>query len=307
MKLTFAHMSIAVMCEWFGITRQAYYQHHRNCQNASVEHAIVLQEVNKIRSQHPRLGARKLHLKLQDILNFHNIKIGRDKFFELLRENKLLVRKHRNRLKTTHSHHWMKKYPNLIHDLTPQSPNHIWASDITYWKIQDRHVYISFITDLYSHKIVGYHVAETLDSVQTLRALKMALTGLLKEPSSPFQLIHHSDRGAQYCEQNYVKLLRKYNIRISMTENGDPLENAEAERLNGIIKQEYLDHYRVKSIKDASEKLAMAVMLYNNDRPHMSIGNHYPAIVHKETMETKKLWRNYYIKKPILVKQIQDH
>jgi putative transposase len=154
---------------------------------------------------------------------------------------------------------------------------------------------------------VGYHVAETLDSVQTLRALKMALTGFLKEPSSPFQLIHHSDRGSQYCEQNYVKLLRKYNIRISMTENGDPLENAEAERLNGIIKHEYLDHYRVKNIKDASEKLAMAVMLYNNDRPHMSIGNHYPAIVHKETIETKKLWKNYYIKKPILVNQIQDH
>ena len=295
------------MCEWFGITRQAYYQHQRSCKDASIENEIVLQEVIHIRQQHPSLGTRKLHLKLQEVLRIHKIKLGRDKLFELLSDNKMLVRKHKNRHKTTHSHHWMKKYPNLIRGLNPQSPNQIWASDITYWKLKEGHVYISLITDLYSHKIVGYHVAETLDSIQTRRALKMALTGLMREPSNPFQLIHHSDRGAQYCEQNYVKLLKKYKIQISMTENGDPLENAVAERINGILKLEYLYHYQVKNIKNASEKLAIAVDLYNNDRPHMSIGNQYPETVHKNSLETNKLWKNYYIKKPILVNQIQDH
>ena len=232
--------------------------------------------------------------------------MGRDALFYLLSANHLLVRKRKRRIQTTQSFHWLRKYPNLIREFTPTAPNQLWVSDITYWKIETGYVYISFITDAYSHKIVGCHVAETLESVETIQALKMALSGLLKEPESHFQLIHHSDRGVQYCHHKYVKLLQDYYIKISMTESGDPLENAVAERVNGIIKEEYLQYYTVKNIKEAKKVLDFVVKLYNEDRPHNSIGNLLPSQVHEEKIKTEKLWKNYYKKNPIIVNQFQD-
>jgi transposase InsO family protein len=218
----------------------------------------------------------------------------------------MLVRKRKRRIFTTQSHHWLRKYTNLIHGFTPTAPNQLWVSDITYWKILEGHVYISFITDAFSRKIVGYHVAQTLETVETIQALKMALSGISKEPESHFQLIHHSDRGVQYCSHDYVKLLQGFHIQISMTENGDPLENAIAERLNGILKDEYLTDSPVKSIEEARIVLARAVQLYNEDRPHMSIGNLYPSQVHEQNLKTVKLWKNYYKIKPTIVNQLQD-
>ena len=137
-------------------------------------------------------------------------------------------------------------------------------------------MYISFITDVYSRKIVGYHVAETMEAIETIQALQMALSGFSTEPESHFHLIHHSDRGVQYCSHDYVKLLQDYHIQISMTENGDPLENAIAERINGILKDEYLTDSPVKSMT-GQEYFSTCCYLYNEDRPHMSIGNHYPS------------------------------
>jgi len=201
----------------------------------------------------------------------HQIKMGRDSFFDLLASNHLLVKRRKRRIQTTQSFHWLRKYPNLIRGFIPTEVNQLWVSDITYCKINENHVYISIITDAYSHKIVGYHVSDTLETVETIKSLKMALSDLNKKSESHFQLIHHSDRGVQYCQQDYVKLLQKNNIQISMTENGDTLENAIAERVNGIIKDEYLIDYRVNDIKEAQKVLALAVELYNNDRPHMSI------------------------------------
>ena len=186
----------------------------------------------------------------------HQIKMGRDALFDLLSSNHLLVRKRKRRIQTTSSFHWLRKYPNLIREFIPTEPNQLWVSDITYWKIQGGHVYISFITDAYSHKVVGFHVAETLEAVESVQALKMALSGLFMEPEGHFQLIHHSDRGVQYCSSEYVKLLKDNNIQISMTENGDPLENALAERLNGILKDEYLIDSQVNSMEDARKVLA---------------------------------------------------
>ena len=306
MKTSFSHIGIAKLCGWFGITRQAYYQNSWKAIDVSIEEDLILTEVQKIRKHHRRMGTRKLYDKLQLFMLEHQIKIGRDALFDLLSANHLLVRKRKRRIQTTQSFHWLRKYPNLIRDFIPSAPNQLWVSDITYWKIKEYHVYISFITDAYSHKIVGYHVAETLESVETIQALKMALFSLKKKSGNDFQLIHHSDRGVQYCHHKYVKLLQDDNIKISMTENGDPLENAIAERVNGIIKEEYLQDYNVRNIKEAKKVLSFVVKLYNEERPHNSISNLIPSIVHQENIKTKRLWKNYYKKNPTIVKQLQD-
>jgi len=306
MKRNFPHIGLARLCGWFGITRQAYYQNGWKGIDISIEEDILLSEVSSIRKNHKRMGTRKLYDKLQPFLFEHQIKMGRDALFDLLASNYMLVRKRKRRIFTTQSHHWLRKYTNLIHGFTPTAPNQLWVSDITYWKILDGHVYISFITDAFSRKIVGYHVAQSLETVETIQALKMALSGISKEPESHFQLIHHSDRGVQYCSHDYVKILHDFHIQISMTENGDPLENAIAERLNGILKDEYLTDSPVKSIDDARIILARAVQLYNEDRPHMSIGNLYPSQVHEQNLKTVKLWKNYYKIKPTIVNQLQD-
>lgn len=297
MKNNFSHIGLASLCGWFGITRQAYYQNGWNGIDLSIEEDFIIKEVLKIRVSHKRMGTRKLHDKLQSFMLDHQIKMGRDALFDLLSAHHLLVKKRKRRICTTQSSHWLRKYPNLIREFVLTAPNQLWVSDITYWKINGTHVYISFITDAYSHKIVGYHIAETLEAIESIQALKMALSGLKKDTATAHQLIHHSDRGIQYCSHGYVKLLQDYGIKISMTENGDPLENAIAERVNGIIKDEYLYNYDVSNIKDAKKVLDFSVKLYNEDRPHMSIGNLYPSTVHEGNLQTKRLWKNYYTSK----------
>lgn len=218
----------------------------------------------------------------------HQIKMGRDALFNVLASHDLLVKRRKRRVFTTQSFHWLRKYSNLIRDYKPEEPNRIWVSDITYWKIGSGFIYISFITDAFSHKIVGYHVADTLETIETLEALKMALNTLNRPPAG---LIHHSDRGIQYCSSIYVNLLLQHKIRISMTESSDPLENAIAERINGIIKNEYLDCYQVESLPEARELLDQVVKLYNDERPHMSIGNLTPTKVHNHSHMTDNLWK----------------
>ncbi|MCH8902756.1 MAG: IS3 family transposase [Bacteroidetes bacterium] len=303
MKDKYRHVGLSRFCRLLGITRQAWYQHFWHVESATIEQELVLKQVLEIRQNHRYMGGRKLYEKLQPFMINHQIKMGRDALFDLLSANRLLVRKKKRNIYTTQSFHWLRKYPNLIRDLVPGGPNQLWVSDITYWKIRLGYVYISFITDAYSRKIVGYHVAETLEAVETLEALKMAFAGCKKEPE---KLIHHSDRGIQYCSSPYVKLLRDKGIQISMTENGDPLENAIAERLNGIIKQEYLYDYTPKSLKQAKEILASSVELYNKDRPHESIGYLTPENVHINHLKTQRLWKNYYSNNRKLVTILQD-
>jgi len=306
MKSNFQHIGLARLCGWFGITRQAYYQNNWEGVSTTIEEELVIQQVKSIRKKHRRMGTRKLHEMVQPFMLEHNIKMGRDALFNMLSANHLLVRKRKRRIQTTNSYHWLRKHPNLIREFVPTAINQLWVSDITYWKLKENHVYISFITDAYSHKIVGYQVAETMEAIESIHALQMALSALKAE--SHLQLIHHSDRGIQYCSHAYVKLLQDYDIKISMTENGDPLENAIAERVNGIIKDEYLDTYDIENIKEAKELLKAVVDLYNNERPHMSIGNFTPNQIHQSTtkIKTEKLWKNYHKKKPIIVNQFQD-
>lgn len=233
----------------------------------------------------------------------HQIKMGRDAFFDLLAANSLLVKRRKRRVYTTNSFHWLRKYPNLVRGLVPGRSNQLWVSDITYWKIEDRFAYISLVTDAFSHKIVGYQVAGTLEAASATEALEMAVKGL----DGPIAgLIHHSDRGIQYCSQGYVKLLQDNGIKISMTENGDPLENAVAERINGIIKEEYLDCYQVSDLTEARELLAQVVKTYNEERPHMSIGNMKPSVIHQTNQKTDRLWKNYYPKTTTIVNPFQD-
>ena len=244
-----------------------------------------------IRKRHPHLGGRKLYQLLEPFLLVHQIKMGRDALFDLLSVNNLLVRRRKKGVYTTNSFHYFKRYPNLIKDLKPSRSNQLWVSDITYWSVSNCFLYIHLITDAYSRKIVGYRLSKTLEAKETIEALKLALEGLSDKNNA---LIHHSDRGIQYCSTQYVSLLKENGINISMTENGDPLENAIAERVNGILKTEYLNNYEVNDFKEASDLLDEVIKLYNEERPHMSLGNNTPVEVHKHNRETDQLWKNYY-------------
>jgi transposase InsO family protein len=280
-----------------------------NLEDMTIEHDLIIKEVLTIRKKHKAMGTRKLFELLQPFVMEHQIKIGRDRLFDLLSQHQLLVKKRKRRIATTMSYHRFHKYPNLIRELVLSRPNQLWVSDITYWKLHEKHAYISLITDAYSHKIVGYQVAETLEAVESIQALQMAFSALGGAECHLPSLTHHSDRGVQYCSFDYVKLLNERHVKISMTENGDPLENAIAERVNGILKSEYLEYYDVNNMDEAKELLKDVIALYNNERPHMSIGNLTPNQVHHstKTIKTEKLWKNYYQKKTTFVNQEQDY
>ena len=282
------------------MTRQSYYQHYWQEETTSFESELIIREVIRIRQTHRRMGGRKLYELLEPFMLEHQIKMGRDALFNVLATHNLLVKRRKRRVYTTQSFHWLRKYPNHIRNFIPRAPNQLWVSDITYWKVEAGYLYISLITDAYSRKIVGYQVAETLESVETLHALKMALDD---NKGSIDQLIHHSDRGIQYCSGVYVSLLKKHGIIISMTENGDPLENAIAERVNGIIKNEYPDGYEVNTLHVAKQLLDRVIEVYNNERPHMSLGNLTPNQVHENpSINVENIW-----KKRRTVNLIQDY
>ncbi|MFY0255167.1 IS3 family transposase [Chitinophaga sp. 30R24] len=243
-KGQYSRISLARLCGWFGITRQAHYQEGYRQIEVGIEESLVLKEVNAIRTLHPKLGVRKLYGKIEAFLIAHQIKMGRDAMFDLLSKNNLLVRRRKRKVATTMSQHWFRKYSNLIINIVPTRPNQIWVSDMTYWKINgDKHLYKSFVTDAYSKMIVGYHVADNLEAVGCLQALQMAVKSLKQTFGNRLPLCHHSDRGIQYCSNQYVKLLQDNNIDISMTESGDPRDNAIAERVNRILKNKYLSAY----------------------------------------------------------------
>lgn len=286
-------IGLSKLCWLFGVTRQAYYQSFYRAEFQEIEQALVLKEVISIRNNHPRIGTRKLYIMLESFLLEHQIKMGRDALFDLLSLHTLLIRRRKRVIRTTQSNHWMRKYPNLIRAFIPTAPNQLWVSDITYWKTGFGVLYISLITDAFSHKIIGYNLAQSLEAIESLNALKMAL----KQDILSQNLIHHSDRGSQYCSYKYVNLLNSYDVQISMTESGDPLENAVAERVNGILKEEYLEYYKVRTFKQAKELFDKVVVLYNEHRPHMSIGNQTPNKVHLGEVEKgERKWKTYYRK-----------
>ena len=286
--------SIESLCRLFGKSRQAYYEQMHYVSARSIEEDVILSLVVEVRKEFPRMGGRKLLIYLRSRFESMGVSIGRDSFFELLYRNFMLVRRVRNKRKTTYSSHWMHKYPNLIIGYTPDAPNRLWVSDITYIEMGGDFVYLSMITDAYSHKIVGWRLCQTLHSSGPLAALKMALRDL--SGSHP-GLIHHSDRGAQYCCGSYVNLLSRRKIQISMTESGNPRENAIAERMNGILKTEWLYEHKLDSWQDSVAFVGRIIDLYNNQRPHQSIGYMVPAHVHQTGEKCERKWKNYYRKR----------
>ena len=286
--------SLASICRLLGMSRQAYYQYWWHNEDISIEQELVIKQVTQMKKDHRHMGTRKIYELIQPFLIDHQIKMGRDALFTLLAGHGMLVKRYKRRISTTDSYHMYRKFPNLIKDFVPLGPNQLWVSDITYWKINERFLYISFITDAYSRKIVGYNIAETLLSVETVKALKMALKGA----ENISFLHHHSDRGLQYCCNEYIQILEEHEVRISMTESGDPRDNAIAERLNGIIKNEYLKSYKVNGLAEGKQVLDFVIRLYNDERPHMSLGYLTPNLIHAGKAKPDQLWKNYYTRSP---------
>ena len=250
---------------------------------------VVLDAARRYRKDNPGLGCAKLHRIISASMGAPDM-MGRDSFVELLRENDLMVRlKRRRRYRTTNSEHDYRKYPNLIAGVVPNRPNQIWVADITYVETDEGVCYLSLVTDAYSHKIVGWALGPTLETRYPLKALLMALGTIPLEHAHA--LIHHSDRGSQYCSHEYVGVLKKLNIGISMTQSGDPLENAVAERANGILKTEWLYKMKFATRKECQAELERIITFYNGERPHMSIGMQTPNEAHGQEGPQKRCWK----------------
>lgn len=246
----------------------------------------VLNLVSKIKQDQPRLSVRKIQGMIQHDLDKKGIKIGRDGLLDLLREFNMLVKRKRYKHYSTDSRHSFQKYPNQIKDVKPTAPNRIWVSDITYIEGNRGFNYLSLITDAYSRKIVGHYLSDNYSVKGTIEALKKAL----KDNKVEKGLIHHSDRGVQYCSKEYTSLLKRKKAVISMTEKGSPYENAMAERVNGILKTELLKP-RYKDWQDATLAVNKAIEIYNNKRPHLSIGMLTPQKAHLKKGDLKVLWK----------------
>jgi putative transposase len=260
-------IDISLLCSLSGRSRQAYYKQQHHKEKSQVESGLIIRQVMDYRKIQKRLGTCKLLWLMAPFLKLHEISIGRDSMFTLLRLNGLLVGKGRsNKPRTTDSNHWMKKHPNLIQNLTLVMAGGLWVSDITYINLSQGHSFLSLVTDAYSRKIVGFHLSERLTAAGPVAALGMAIGSC----SDTAGLIHHSDRGSQYCCNDYVGLLQENKISISMTQSGDPGDNAIAERVNGILKSELLEDV-YPDVQTARISVVRAVNAYNYLRPHTSL------------------------------------
>lgn len=270
--------SVTGLCRRAGMSRQNYYTRRRQRQRHEVDADLVLRLVHEERRQQPRLGGRKLLRLMSDELEAQNVAIGRDRFFRLMSENGLLVERKPGRPRTTNSRHSLPVFHNLVAELEPTAPNQVWVSDLTYIRTTEGYLYAALITDMFSRKIVGSFIGDSLEAEGCLRALNAALDKL-PDGACP---IHHSDRGCQYCCHLYVEQLQRMGLGISMTEQAHCYENAMAERVNGILKQEYELDSEFRSKELAMAAFAQAVWLYNHRRPHMSLGYRIPAEVHQQ-------------------------
>jgi len=301
MRQTFPNESLEGLCALFGVTRQAYYEAQVHERKTTIANALVLGFVAEFRKDIPMLGTRKLFHLINPQIEIHGIKMGRDQLFDLLRFHGLLIRRRRRMVKTTDSHHWLKKYPNLTQDLVVTDAEQLWVSDITYIRTLQGFSYLSLITDAYSRKIVGYSLCETLEAVGCIEALQMAIAN--RKIESPFNLIHHSDRGIQYCSAKYIEILRAECIEISMTQSGSPYENALAERVNGIIKNEFYSKRIYQNHQDAKKHIDKIVAQYNSLRPHSSIDFLTPDQAHMKSGELTKRWKKYPAKRKIVAER----
>jgi putative transposase len=289
--------SIGVLCSLAGYSRQSFYKGRAVIEREALQCDLVIQRVLELREQQKKVGGRKLYLHLQSFFKDHSISMGRDALFSLLARNSLLIRSRKRKTPvTTFSNHWMNKYPNLIIGFFATGAHQLLVGDITYIRIQkDDFAYLSLLTDAYSRKIVGYFLSVDLSAEGCVKALKMAI----KQLPAGARAVHHSDRGAQYCCFDYVSLLKSHAIEISMTQSGDPKENAIAERVNGILKTELLEQ-PFPSFKEAQKAVAQSISVYNNVRLHSSVNMLTPAQAHNENGPLKRHWKSYYPEKEVV-------
>lgn len=288
MKQYYPHIGLQRLCGLFGKTRQAYYEHSWSTADGELEEALVVDLVRQLRTTMPGVGGVKLLQIVRQNMQGHPVLIGRERFFKLLRQHDLLVRPRRRYVATTQSHHHYRKWPNLTSGLSITAPSMLWVSDITYLRTGSGFVYLSLVTDAYSRKIVGYHLGQQLRAQGPLIALRKAISSLSTRPP---RLIHHSDRGIQYCCLQYVQLLQQSGIDISMTQSGSPYENALAERVNGILKTDMGLGKTFTGYQQAVDAVAKAVDGYNRLRPHMSCNYLTPNQAHLKNGALAKKWR----------------
>lgn len=265
-------------CRVFGLSRQAIYQSQARHKERANELLVIRDWITQWRKLMPRIGGRKLYNKLLPKLREHGIKLGRDKFFAYLKANGLLVRPVKRYTKTTFSHHRFKKHPNRLMSLDLERPNQAYVSDITYVESDEGVHYLSLVTDAYSRKIVGHHLSRDMRAESVVQALKKSKVNRYDKR----ELIHHSDRGSQYCSDVYQTELAKQDILPSTTDGYDCYQNALAERVNGILKQEFL-LFKCRTFNDLKKLIDESIMIYNHYRPHLSLGMKTPNQVHKKT------------------------
>ena len=286
-------MKVSLACRLLGHCRQAFYQSKVDIAKEVECERRILASVRAIRTEDPRIGGYKLWLMLIGMYGREHVP-GRDRFFVMLRRRGLMLPKPKPR-HTTNSNHRYRKWKNLIKDFTPMEANRLWVADITYIALADGDVcYLHLITDAYSRKIVGWALADTLKATVSMQALQMAIdqAAAMRGSDMLAGLIHHSDRGVQYCCDAYVSMLKKHGIAISMTEDYKPTDNAIAERFNGILKVESVyPQKQLPTLEHAQRLIPRFINFYNNARPHMSIGYKMPAVAHMEQGEQKKMWK----------------
>lgn len=272
-----------MFCELFGYSKQAYYQQFKQQARRAESYSQLKAEVLQIRRQMPRLGTRKLHFMLHK-----TCPTGRDRLFSLLRKEGLLISKRRKYTVTTDPRHWMRKYPNQIKGLILTRPEQLWVADITYIDTIEGNAYLHLITDAYSKQVMGHELCSNLEASSTLKALNLAIA---KRKYPLADLIHHSDRGLQYCSKLYIDQLVDNNIQISMTESGSPYDNAVAERMNGILKEEFGLGERIDNLKEAQHLARESIDIYNRLRPHLSCQMLTPQKMHCQQIIQVKTYK----------------
>ncbi len=274
------------MCRQLGYSKQAYYKSvlHRRTEQCHGDLAVL--KIVTVRQYLPRTGVRKLYYLLKADFIKAGISMGRDKLFALLRREGLLVTRKKCFTRTTDSRGWQRQHRNLVTERVVTGPEQVWVADITFITTDTGFNYLHLVTDAYSKKIMDYHLSNTMGAEHTLKALRMAI----KNRKYVTALIHHSDRGSQYCSAVYVQLLKQNNILISMTQDGSPYDNAIAERVNGILKDEFGLDTRFPSQRQAAAHIACCVKLYNNYRPHLSCSMLTPSEMHLQNEIPVKSW-----------------
>ena len=287
MKQHYSCVGLQRLCRLFGKTRQAAYDHGWRKSNEKIQEALIIDQVKQIRLALPKTGTLKLLIMTKESLNLHGIAMGRDSFYALLRKHDLLIKRKRKYVRTTDSDHPYLKWPDLTATIQLTAAGQLWVSDITYLRLTGGFIYLSLINDAYSHKIIGYHLSQHLKASSCLIALDKALA-LGRATGQP--LIHHSDRGIQYCCDQYVSRLLQSGIQISMTQSGSPYENPIAERINGILKTELGLDRIFASYSQAVGPTHRAIDAYN--RLHMSCGYLTPQAAHLQKGAIKKSWKS---------------